>query len=502
METGIIKKWWGVGLLLCGLLVLFNLFHIQRISELPMGSYHCWRQADCISMTNEFYNGKATLFTPTTHYTKKDGTRIASGEFPVINQIVATIYHITGPSLKIYRYTIFLFYLIGLIFLYLIFWEVSKLTINSVLLSLLIGSGSILIFYSINFLPDVPAFSLGIISLYVWLKARRNSKMGLYITSILLVTLACLIKLTMLILLGSFIMVILAEMILHARRNFHLPVLGLITLAFMIIFGWYYHSYWLDHVHPPFIFLTETRTYWDTYFLEKPVVWKEVRFKWLPQVFITSVWYFILGAGIMAAIFGKKVRIEHKLMTFSGLAGATIFFFMMFRQFMHHDYLWICMLMVLVFFSLIAIESIGNSKRKYPKYILSGALFLLLCFQTGETQKIVEERYFKTDGNIFYNQDLVEMKKQLRSHGIEKTDLVLSVPDPSPNITLTAMDQYGFTLYREDRKTEESVKSKINLGAKYLIVTNQEVFSQSYILPFVNDTVFHYKDIWVYRLVK
>lgn len=497
-----IKKWIGFGILIFGLFTFFKLFQIEKISGFPIGSYHCWRQADCVSTTNEFYHGKASLFTPTTHYIKKDGTRIAAGEFPIINSLVSSIYHLTGPSLQTYRYTIFIFYLIGLLFLYLIFFEVSKQSINAALLSLLIGSSSILIFYSINFLPDVPALSLGIVSLYIWLIARRKIKMSLYILAIFLITIACLIKLTMLILLGTFVLVILIEMMLHARRRFHLPVLGSILAGLFIILGWYYHAFQLDHSHPPFIFLTETRSYWKTYFLEKPVIWNDVRFKWLPQVFITLVWYFILGAGLTAALINKKGRIEYKLMTGSALIAAVFFFFMMFRQFMHHDYLWICLIIIPVLFSMIIIEAIGKSNRVYSNFLFGLFVMILLVFQVQETKKILKERYFAFDNNIIYNTNLLEMHNELRKHGIEKTDPVISIPDPSPNITLTIMDQYGYTLYRENKKTEEVIQKKIDQGAKYLIVTNPAEFSESYLRPFVQDSLFHYKDIWVYQLQK
>lgn len=495
-----IKKWIGLGILLLGQFIFLNMFQIPKIANLPMGSIHCWRQADCISMTNEFYNGKATLYTPTTHYTKKDGTRIASGEFPIINKTVAIIYKITKPTLKNYRYTIYLFYLTGIIFLFLIFFELSKQPVNSALLSLLIGCSSILVYYSINFLPDVPALSLGIISLYVWLLSRRSKRLMLYAFSIFILAIACLIKLTMLILLGTFALVILVEIVMHGKQNNSFAVLGIITMSLIMIIGWYYHSYQLDHVHAPFVFLTETRPYWKTYFLEKPIIWNDVRFKWLPQVFITPVWYFILGSGITVTILDKRVRIEHKLMVVSSLAAAIFFFIMMFRQFMHHDYLWIDLLVVPILFAAITIESIAKSVNKYAKYIFGGFIFALICLQVYETKKILNDRYFELDNNLFYNQHLIGLKDQLRKHGIEKTDLILSVPDESPNITLTVMDQYGFTLYKEGKNTEEIIRKKIDEGAKYLIVSDPTELSEEYLKPFVKDTLFHYKDIWVYPL--
>ena len=42
------------------------------------------------------------------------------------------------------------------------------------------------------------------------------------------------------------------------------------------------------------------------------------------------------------------------------------------------------------------------------------------------------------------------MGEHLRSLGIERTDRVISVPDPSPNITLSLMDVRGFTDLYDD----------------------------------------------------
>jgi hypothetical protein len=189
-------------------------------------------------------------------------------------------------------------------------------------------------------------------------------------------------------------------------------------------------------------------------------------------------------------------------MTVSAFIASALFFFLMFRQFMNHDYLWIDLLIILILFAAISIEAMGHSSRKYQKCLFGGFVFFLLCSQANQTKNILNERYFQTDNNIFYNQDLLEMKTQLRNHGIEKTDLVLSIPDPSPNITLTAMDQYGFTLYREDKKTEKFIQQKIDEGAKYLIVSNTMELEEQYLKPFMQDTFFRYKDIRVYKLQK
>ena len=63
----------------------------------------------------------------------------------------------------------------------------------------------------------------------------------------------------------------------------------------------------------------------------------------------------------------------------------------------------------------------------------------------------------------------------LRSMGIEREDLVLSVTDPSPNISLSLMDQKGFTdLYDDAFRGEERIDFYVGKGASYLVCNNPD----------------------------
>lgn len=495
-----IKKYIGFIILLLGFCVFYIAFDLHKISNLPIGSYHCWRQADCVSMTNEFYTNQASILKPTTHFTKEDGTRIAAGEFPIINVLVATIYKLTGNSLKAYRYTIYLFYLIGFIFLYFIFYDVSKSYLASALFSLLLSLSSVLMYYAINVLPDVPALSIGIASLYFWLLARKKEKISYFILPVFLITIASLIKLTMLILLISYLIVISYEFVFKRKRTKELWIIVLLLLSMIPIVSWYYYAYQLDHTHPPFIFLTETRSYWNTYYIEKPLIWNQVVHIWLPQVYSSFFLYSLIGIGFIFLFF-KKVRLEYKFMFISVSVGSICFFMIMYRQFLHHDYLWVCLLIVVIICSVVIMYSFGMVERKEIK--ISFNLFLVLCMliQFYETKNIMYERYFKFDNSLNYHNNLIGLNEKLRLNGIRKTDLVLSIPDISPNISLTIMDQYGFTLYRE-QKTKQAIDAKIKSGAKYLIVTDANELNELYLKPFIHDTLFTYNEIWVYKLAQ
>lgn len=494
------KNFLGFSLVVLGLLFNTWFFNIDEISHLPMGSYHAWRQADCISLTNNFYTGNSSLFKPQTHYVKDDASRVAAGEFPILNFFVAKIYKFTGPNQSIYRQVVYLFYLLGMIFLFLLFKEITHHSLFSALFTLLIGSGSILGYYSINFLPDVPALSLAIAGWYTIVISKRKYLLGSYIVGICVIMLAALMKLTMGILLASTGIILAVEMLIYGNNKFNLKALVSISVAISIIILWYYHSYSLDHLHPPFVFLTETRSYWQTYYLERPLIWHDVVHKWLPQVMLPIVSIYIVMGGLLGPFVSKKVKVEWLLFAIMIFIFSILFFLMLYRQFYLHDYLWVGLLIVPIVFCFPLIQWIGSLQNLYVRYAIPMFLVILIVLQGFQTRLILKERYFKFDNNLVFNQDLWGLKDQLRAHGINRTDLVISLPDPSPNISLVIMDQYGFTNYKESNKDSLGLMKSIELGAKYLVVSNEKEYEKDYLKPFFKYYLFDYKRIGVFDL--
>jgi general stress protein CsbA len=494
------KNLLGLLLVVIGLFINTWLFNIHKISNLPMGSYHTWRQADCISLTNNFYSGNASLFKPQTNYVKDDTSRMAAGEFPILNFFVARIYEISGQDESVYRLVVYIFYLLGMIFLFLLFREISNESFVSALLTLLISSGSILVYYAINFLPDVPALSLAIGGLYITVIAKKRALLGIYVVGIGLLTLASLMKLTMGILLVSMAIVLFVDLLMYGRKQFNLKALAFIFVSLVAIFIWYNHAYRLDHMHPPFVFLTETRSYWQTYYLERPLIWHDVVNRWLPQVMLPIASIFILVGGILGVFISNRVKTEWIVLATMVLGLSILFFLLLYRQFYLHDYLWVGLLTVPIVFCFSLLQWLGGLKNKYIRISIQLFLGILLILQVFQTKLILKERYFQFDNNLVFNQNLRGLKDQLSAHGINKSDLVISIPDPSPNISLVAMDQNGFTNYKERNKDSLGLMTSIALGAEYLVVSNVKEYEKAYLKPFLKYYIFDYKSIGVFDL--
>jgi hypothetical protein len=89
----------------------------------------------------------------------------------------------------------------------------------------------------------------------------------------------------------------------------------------------------------------------------------------------------------------------------------------------------------------------------------------------------------------------------LRSLGISRYDTVISIPDPSPNITLYLMDQKGFTDFGfNNLKKEERLSHFILLGAEYLIINNDSITNEGIIKPYIQNKIGSYQNVHIYKL--
>jgi hypothetical protein len=70
------------------------------------------------------------------------------------------------------------------------------------------------------------------------------------------------------------------------------------------------------------------------------------------------------------------------------------------------------------------------------------------------------------------------MGEHLRSLGVARTDRIISVPDPSPNITLSLMDVRGFTdLYDDGLSGDERIAAYVLQGANVLVCNDEDWYS-------------------------
>lgn len=144
-----------------------------------------------------------------------------------------------------------------------------------------------------------------------------------------------------------------------------------------------------------------------------------------------------------------------------------------FKTFDVHDYYMInlfCLpiLLFLCFVYLAEKKQWLSNQRNYAVFL---ALFSTLFIHS--LLKCRGEQYFRYHAPVYntLNPSLYRVEPYLRSLGIQPNDTVVSVPDPSPNISLYLMNQVGYT----EAYTDEHYNVDVFVGmckAKYLIVND------------------------------
>ncbi len=91
----------------------------------------------------------------------------------------------------------------------------------------------------------------------------------------------------------------------------------------------------------------------------------------------------------------------------------------------------------------------------------------------------------------------------LRSLGINRDDIVVSIPDQSPNISLYLMDQKGFTsLYQDGKSIREQLDFFIDRNAEYLIINDTTLYQKEEFEGYRQNKRGSYKNIEIFKLQK
>ncbi len=96
---------------------------------------------------------------------------------------------------------------------------------------------------------------------------------------------------------------------------------------------------------------------------------------------------------------------------------------------------------------------------------------------------------------------LETIEPYLRSIGINRSDLVISLPDQSINISLYLMNQKGYSGFGYSHLQDaERMNYLIQKGAKYLIVNDRSILENDYMKPFIQKPLGEYGDTKIFDL--
>jgi hypothetical protein len=514
------NKYKNLIFILLFILVSF-LYKLQISIKYPPSSIHQWRQADALSITKNYFEEGMHFFEPKIHFQASVEGK-AVGEFPIIYYVNAAIWKITGENYVTVRLLNLSIVFLGLFFLFKLCDRYLNNLFYSLLIPYLIFSSPLFGYYSNNFLINLPAVCLMFIGWYYLYKStQENGQKSMVIASILL-TISILLRPTLLIGIVPIYLIVFLELIGVLKEKYLDKKKGFILfIPLLILIGWILFSKDYNLKNGSIYFLLTIKPIWDA--PNKLEIWNSFTEIVLPEFYHLGfiLLFFVMFLYIIFNI--KKSNIYLIIILVTLFIELIIFVLLWFQNLNVHDYYLLDFYLIIpvlfvAFFKLLQNVHLPVFNSKIVKSGLFVILILSFCFGVAKTRI----KYF--GNNTFVSKNFLSKREHqywewlkwdyetriqsaetvtpfLRKIGLKRTDLVLSIPDVSPNITLNFMDQKGYTLLYNDNKTKkEVIENAIENKVKYLIITDKVLAKDSSISDFTKNKIGEYKNVSVFKL--
>jgi hypothetical protein len=498
--------WYMLIIIIC----LSIYYNYQEILFLRPQSIHQWKQCDGLSFTLNYYQDNNPLLEPAMHFLGGDGTGKAAEEFPIIFYLVAKLWKVFGYHEYIFRLVNLIIFFLGLIALMKTFEDILKDSFLAISTPLLLFAFPVTVYYANNFIPNIPSFGFVLIAWYLfWLFYKSGKNIFLWL-SLLVFTLAGLIKITAIISLIALLAVFFLEAtgiskFKNGNRLFKHPYIEWIPfiLAFGLIFSWYIYANYYNIYHKAYLILgirpiwshTIEEIYYNLQGIKEQIKW---------SYFHKSTYWFLFTICTLIIVTYKKAN---KLLLFISLLifiAIICFFLLYFYSLFYHDYY---VIDLYIFLPVVCLTLMCILKDHYPVLFRSIyfklAIVIILAINADFAKRRINERYFTyswmNDNYLLNIKRFENITPYLRAIGIEADDKVLCLPDQSPNITLYFLNQKGWTNYSTNMDSTR-IKYKINAGADYLFIYIDSVYNNPNIKPFITKKIGEINNIDIYDI--
>ena len=505
----------------CFLLVLVYLLPEVAVKG-PYGM-HQWRQCDAYSLAVNYFQEDRSMAEPIMHFVHGSANGEAVGEFTGTYWLNAQLWKAIGFHPWTMRWTHLLLWLAGLVSLYLlgrewIGWKASAWVVSLVMVS------PLMTYYGPNYLVNGAGLGLVYVGWWWAYRLNRNGEWKALLIAVAALCLALLFRPTMAI---GFAPLGLA----FFRTRYKWQWMVLLLLPILVAGTWVAWSQSYNARMQSLYFCTTIRPIWES--ADPLVTWRTFREMMVPQ------WYhrFVLWSGVIGVLSGSVLMWRNLELTlqskraYLGISALILvfallaYFLLWFSNLDVHDYYLIefqlAVPVVLAWLFYKPEQWLLHTRTRWA--LLTVALPFLLLFQSVESSLRTRMKHAELHGwlselfiparerevwNWFhwdYERRLGSisgLKEHLRSLGIERQDRVMSVPDPSSNITLSLMDVKGFTdLYDDAFSGDERIAHYVARGATVLVCNDDDWWENHAGSPWLTAPLSGYQSFRLFDLV-
>jgi len=483
--------------ILCFLLISWWFNYFQIFDYAPYAD-HNWRQADCTSFVQTYYNEGMKFFQPKVHFNNFVESRACPSEFPILYYLTAGIWKISNPHDGILRLLNYLIFLWGCFSISRMILDLTKDNFYALAVPIFLMGSPVMAFYAFNFLPNIPALGLAFLGVGMFYNFYKKEKPKWLVGSIIAFTFAGLLKVTILIPFFAIFGIFILEQtnLVQFKSEGKIFKKGwqnifLFFSSLAIVLGWVLWVKNYNDVYSSGIFITKANPIWG---LKEPAItqtWHWILREGLHEYFnLLSRWFILIATILSLIFFGKKMPKTIYGFNLLNFLGILAIFFLFYRQFFVHDYYAIEMM---IFPISVLITFFYVFKKSFPAisnhWVTKSIIAIFLIFNLNYAQKNLANRY---DRNQIFSKEFdvsiskkIEVQNWLKSIGIEYPMRILGAPDISPNFMLNYFNVRGWTEYampleRDEKNnfrlfTPHHLQSFRTLGADFLIITDKRL---------------------------
>ncbi len=469
------------GKLFFGILLLVYLFlNFQEFIFLHPVGPHFIRQTDSLSFV-DYYQNNGYDFFETGGWYLGDSNGKAACEFPILYYITAYLSSWFGHKEIIFRLISLGISSLGFYHLFRIVQMILKKNSLAFGFSFLLMSSTILLYYSLNFLPDGATFGLTLSGWFFGLRYQKERKTKFLWYSVLFFLFAAWLKITYLIhptaLVGALFFFDLSKSksIVKALKKNALPFLGLI-LIFALVFWWYYLAKVYNQIHGSTYFLTEIAPYWELNSAQIARTWISVYHDSFSSYYYQTAFHVMFGIIIIGLASIRKLNVDFYVWILFILGiGISIYGILFFRQFKDHDYY---MMNFAPFLFFLVLLTFRNLLSRFPiifkHFIFSLGVVILAFLSLNYAKNKLDERFHLV--SPLFEKNVAKLKgidTYLTERGIPSQVKVIVYPEPTRNGAFYWIKRSGWNIIELDEYGKSELKKHLP-KADYLILTEGE----------------------------
>ena len=377
---------------------------VRYLNE-PPGYIHAWAQSDNYSLALGFRHNHGDFFHPQTliynkqQYGFDDPESLVTGcDLPLHHYLVAVLMGVTNSTEPwVFRGFTLVVAIFGLWALYVLAFMLTRSRAKSLLVATLTATAPAYAYYSSSFLPTLPALSLAMGGLLLYVLHLRDGKTWSLWVSLLLLTLSMMVRTSFAVL---WVAVACFQLLRILRKETTLRMSWLPFFAGALLFA----AWWLWSMH--------LRNEYGSLFLASllPVTtWENARCvfqgmhdHWRFHYFQRLQYWLYVAAAVAVVITlivkGKKMPTERKPLSLWWLLaiwmfGELLFAIAMFEQFMYHDYYFLdSFFLPIVMLLLGLLAMLPDIVKRWGRVVSLLVVLVLAGFMTAKACDMQRER--------------------------------------------------------------------------------------------------------------